>query len=64
MNLDDDYIKFCIKCGWNDSDYGCISPPGEEVFQCPMYMHYHPDAVAQFEKDMEVWQQRLEKAEE
>lgn len=46
----DDYVKFCLQCSWNDSDYGCTSPSGEEVYQCPMYMHYHPDEVAEFEK--------------
>lgn len=29
---DDDYVKFCLKCGWNDSDIGCTSPQGEDVF--------------------------------
>ena len=27
----DDYDKFCRKCNWNDPDYGCTSPSGEEV---------------------------------
>lgn len=45
----DDYKKFCLKCGWNDSDYGCTSPPNEEVYQCPLYMYYHPEEVALFE---------------
>lgn len=44
----DDYIKFCIKCSWNDPDIGCISPRGEELWQCPMYIHYHPDEVKEF----------------
>lgn len=48
----DDYIKFCMRCSWNDSDYGCMSPSGEEVYQCPMYMHYHLEEVAEFEKYM------------
>lgn len=55
MKHEDDYIKFCMKCGWNDSDYGCISPPYEEVYQCPMYMHYHPDEVAEFNKACEKY---------
>lgn len=54
----DDYRKFCIKCGWNDGDYGCTSPSGEEVYQCPMYMHYHPDEVDEFDKAMEKWAQK------
>ena len=48
--IDNDYIKFCSRCGWNDSDYGCTSPVGTEVYQCPMYIHYHPDKVAEFNK--------------
>lgn len=51
----DDYDKFCIQCGWNDSDYGCTSPVGTEVYQCPMYMHYHPDKVAEFNKACEEY---------
>lgn len=48
--MDEDYINFCMKCGWNDLDYGCISPRGEELYQCQMYMHYHPDEVKEFER--------------
>ena len=51
----DDYKKFCMKCGWNDPDMGCQSPSGEDVYQCPMYMFYHPEEVKQFEEDMERW---------
>jgi len=51
----DDYRKFCTKCGWNDPDYGCVSPPGEEVYQCPMYIHYHPEEVEAFNRSMEEW---------
>lgn len=58
--MNDDYKRFCMKCGWNDADYGCISPSHEEVFQCPMYMHYHPEEVKQFEKDMEEWAKKME----
>ena len=46
---DDDYVKFCLKCGWNDSDVGCTSPQGEDVFQCELYRHYHPEEVEEFE---------------
>lgn len=46
---------YCRKCGWNDSDYGCASPPGEELWQCPLYRAKHPKEVEQFEKDMEEW---------
>lgn len=51
----DDYKRFCMKCGWNDSDFGCTSPSGEEIYQCPMYMHYHPEEVEAFNKAMEEW---------
>ena len=47
-----DYRRFCLNCGWNDSDYGCTSPSGEEVWQCPMYIHYHPEEVKKFNDDM------------
>ena len=47
--MDDDYRKFCMKCAWNDSDLGCASPRGEEVWQCPMYIHYHPEEVKELE---------------
>ena len=40
--MDEDYMKFCLHCGWNDCDFGCICPVHEEVCQCPLYMHYHP----------------------
>lgn len=53
--MDDDYKKFCLKCSWNDSDFGCTSPSGEEVWQCPLYIHYHPEEVKEFERDMEDW---------
>lgn len=53
--MEDDYKKFCMKCNWNDSDFGCSCPSGEEVYQCDMYMHYHPDEVKEFEKSMEEW---------
>lgn len=55
---DDDYIKFCMKCSWNDCDYACICPPYEEVYQCPMYRHYHPEEVEKFEKSFEEWVQK------
>ncbi len=54
MNMNDEK-RFCSKCSWNDSDYGCTCPPNEEVYQCDMYMHYHPDEVEQFVKDMKEW---------
>lgn len=53
--MNDDYKNFCLKCKWNDEDYGCTSPIGEEVYQCPMYIHYHPEEVEKFEKSMEEW---------
>lgn len=49
------YKNFCLECGWNDSFYGCTSHLGEEVYQCPLYMHYHPDEVEQFNVEMEEW---------
>ena len=55
MIIIDDYRKFCMKCGWLDPDYGCMSPPYEEVYQCPMYMFYHPEEVKKFEEAMEKW---------
>lgn len=61
----DDYVRFCLKCTWNDEDYGCISPSGEEVYQCPMYIHYHPEEVSEFEKYWDEWakQKKLEEGE-
>lgn len=50
-----DYNRFCRRCGWNDEDYGCICPYGEEVYQCALYMFYHPKEVEQFNKDMDEW---------
>ena len=47
----DDYKKFCIKCGWN-TEFGCIVPDNEEVYQCAMYMHYYPEEVKKFNEDM------------
>ena len=49
MSMNDEK-RFCSKCSWNDCDYGCTCPPNEEVYQCDMYMHYHPDEVEEFEK--------------
>lgn len=46
----DDEKRFCMKCNWNDCDYGCTCPPHEEVYQCEMYMYYHPDEVNEFNK--------------
>lgn len=46
---------YCKKCNWNDPDFGCISPSGEELWQCPLYRDTHPEEVKQFEKDMEEW---------
>lgn len=60
MSMNDEK-RFCSKCSWNDCDYGCTCPPNEEVYQCDMYMHYHPDEVEEFEKDMKEWaRQRAE----
>ena len=60
----DDYTKFCMKCGWNDPDYGCISPSGEDVWQCDLYRFYHPEEVEQFNRDMEEWAGRKEESED
>lgn len=49
--MKDDYIKYCIKCGWN-TEFGCISPEGEEVYQCTLYIHYHPEEVKKFNEDI------------
>lgn len=57
--MDEDYKRFCMKCGWNDEDYGCTSP-GDWVYQCPMYAYYHPEEVAEFEKAMEEWAKQRE----
>lgn len=59
--MDGDYKRFCLKCGWNDEDYGCICPSGEEVWQCPMYIHYHPDKVEEFNRQMEEWMNKTQK---
>lgn len=53
--MDSDYKRFCLKCSWNDPDQGCSSDFNERVYQCPMYMHYHPDEVKEWEKDCEAW---------
>ena len=50
--MDDDYKRFCLKCSWNDADLGCTSPSGEEVWQCEMYIHYHPEEVKEFDEMM------------
>lgn len=55
--LDNEEYSFCSKCGWNDCDFGCTSPPGEEVYQCPMYRYYHQDEVEKFEKAFELWKE-------
>lgn len=47
--MDEDYKRFCLKCGWNDPDYGCTSELDEAVWQCPMYRHYHPEEVKRFD---------------
>lgn len=54
----DDYKKFCMKCGWNDCDYGCICPPYEEVYQCPIYMRDHPEEVELFERSFEEFDRK------
>lgn len=53
--MDNDYIRFCMKCNWNDPDQGCTSDYSERVYQCPMYMHYHPEEVKEWEKDCIAW---------
>ena len=50
---DEDYRKFCLHCNWNDCDHGCICPDNEELWQCDMYKHYHPDKVKEFEQSFE-----------
>ena len=54
----DDYRRFCLNCAWNDTDQGCISPSGEELWQCEMYRHYHPEEVKVFDKEIEQWIKR------
>lgn len=51
MIIDNEYKNFCMKCSWNDCDFGCTCPSGEEVYQCPLYMDRHPNEV----KDFENW---------
>lgn len=53
----DDYEKFCMKCGWNDSDLGCCCPSNEEIWQCDMFRFYHPKEVIEFEKSFKEWAQ-------
>ena len=60
----DDYKKFCMKCSWNDLDYGCSCPAYEEIYQCPMYMYYHPEEVKKFEEAMEKWIKQKAESEE
>ena len=62
--MDDDYKRFCLKCGWLDEDYGCTSPTHEAVWQCPMYIHYHPDEVKEFNKSFDEWKKTKEEGEE
>ena len=54
-----DEKRFCNKCGWNDCDYGCTCPSNEKVYQCHMYMYYHPNEVKEFNKAMEEWTNQL-----
>lgn len=61
--MDKDYKKFCMRCNWNDSDYGCTCPSDEEVWQCDMYQYYHPEEVEQFERDMDEWAKEARKNE-
>lgn len=56
--MDNDFWEFCARCSWYDYDHGCTSPPYEEVYQCPMYMHYHPEEVKKFDEAMEKWEKR------
>lgn len=53
--MDNDYKRFCLKCNWTDPDLGCGVDPNERVFQCPMYMHYHPDEVKEWEEGYKEW---------
>lgn len=50
-----DEKRFCINCSWNDCDYGCTCPRDEKVYQCIMYMYYHPNEVNEFNKSIEEW---------
>lgn len=51
---------YCRKCNWNDTDFGCIVPAGEEIYQCELYRSTHPEEVEQFEEDMRHWETRKE----
>lgn len=53
--MDNDLKRFCLKCYWYDVDYGCISRLDEAVYQCKMYMHYHPEEVIKFNEEMDKW---------
>lgn len=61
MIIIDDYRKFCMKCGWLDPDYGCTVDMREVVYQCPMYMFYHPEEVKEFDEAMEKWAESEDK---
>lgn len=50
--MDDDYKKFCLRCNWNDEDYGCTVRHDEIIYQCEMYIHYHPEEVKKFNEEM------------
>jgi hypothetical protein len=60
----DDEKRFCRKCSWNDCDYGCTCPPNEEVYQCEMYIYYHPEEVREFNKAFEEWVKQKAESEE
>lgn len=65
MNLaESDEKRFCAKCSWNDCDYGCTCPPNEEVYQCSMYMFYHPKEVELFNKSFEEWAKQKAESED
>lgn len=63
INMDDEK-RFCSKCSWNDVDYGCTSRFDEAVYQCPMYMYYHPNEVSEFNKAMEEWMRQKVESED
>lgn len=50
--------KICLKCSWNDPDYGCTSDIREAVYQCPLYMKYHPEEVKKFNEEVERWNEK------
>ena len=52
--MNDNYKNFCLKCRWNDNDYGCTCPRGE-IYQCALYRHTYPEKVEAFKKVCKEW---------